>query len=130
MEAITISISPATKNLIVAALLDSEHASGGSGRYQHLRWDVRPDGSLREFWDGNGWHVSDAVATLSPRDFLDTSNGNSFGWGEDVPEGEEDADEEAARDWIASNLLDKIELEGDGESREPLSFAVAYEVEA
>lgn len=126
---ITIAISQETKNTIINALLDLEHTSGGSGRYQHLRWDVRPDGELRSFWDGNGWHVVDAVATLGPRDFLDASTDNSYTWGEGVPEGEKDAEEEAARDWIASNLLDEIKLDAmdsDGNSHE-ISLAVRYE---
>ena len=119
-----IAISQETKSLIIDALLDCEHVSGGSGRYQNLRWDVRPDGELREFWDGNGWHVSDAVATICPRDFLEQGSGNDYTW-------ETDEDEEAARDWIASNLLDDIVLEGgiDAEGRdiEPLQFGVDYE---
>ena len=49
---ITVTVAPATTGLIIDALLDMEHVSGGTGRYQHLRWDVRPDGTLREFWDG------------------------------------------------------------------------------
>lgn len=126
---ITIAINQKTKNTIINALLDLEHTSGGSGRYQHLRWDVRPDGELRSFWDSNGWHIGDAIATLSPRDFLDADSGNSYTWGEGVPEGEKDAEEEAARDWIASNLLDEIKLDAmdsDGNSHE-ISLAVRYE---